>query len=494
MQVQQKVIQYADLFKEVHNIVKSRSCTMTPEAFEMLADEYMADAARREKECGVFPLRVLRDARATYQSLCNDDIVLIHAVLEAISSRIQDLRSPGRVIYPMHIVLMVMLMARCRNLKTSAEIANFYNGYNLELQLLLPGMPSPSNFISEATIKNVRSLVSEKESNRIFKELFGAIHLVTDELVTFNDAKYKDGREGLHKTVAFDGQEMKSSFVKGSKSRNKKGAIVVTVFDCSSRTAIDFKNTAAKNRERDAFIQMAQTIDLRGVVVMCDALNSTAKVTNCVTERGGYYLMPLKKNGGNKELRNHIEAIFNREHKKTIKKTDAFKDHGRIEELSFEILPAEEYIDTRIKNPHKNIRTLVKYTKTTDLGSTEIRYYISSIPFEAGKDGLTIRQVRASILDYWFIESYHNVLDTSKLAQDRFQGCVPETLSLEASLNKIALNIITAERNRMSIERGKKTPISFDETMRRMVDFPLDFLFTTIFCTYMAKDPQYNLD
>ena len=86
------------------------------------------------------------------------------------------------------------------------------------------------------------------------------------------------------------------------------------------------------------------------------------------------------------------------------------------------------------------------------------------------------------------------MLDTSRLAQDRFQGCVAETLSLEASLKKIALNIITAERNRMSIERGKKTPISFDETMRRMVDCPLDFLFTTIFCTYMAKDPQYILD
>ena len=43
---------------------------------------------------------------------------------------------------------------------------------------------------------------------------------------------------------------------------------------------------------------------------MCDALNSTAKVTNCVTERGGYYLMPLTNNGGNKELRSRIEAIF----------------------------------------------------------------------------------------------------------------------------------------------------------------------------------------
>ena len=30
--------------------------------------------------------------------------------------------------------------------------------------------------------------------------------------------------------------------------------------------------------------------------------------------------------------------------------------------------------------------------------------------------------------------------------------------------------------------------------MRRMADFPLDILFTTVFCTYMAKDPQSILD
>lgn len=96
MRVQQKVMQCADLFKEVHQIVHSRTYSMSPEAFDMLADEYMADATRRQKECGIFPINVLDAARAIYQRLCNDDIVIIHAVLEAISSRIQDLRSPGR--------------------------------------------------------------------------------------------------------------------------------------------------------------------------------------------------------------------------------------------------------------------------------------------------------------------------------------------------------------------------------------------------------------
>ena len=59
---------------------------MTPEAFEMLADEYMADAQRREDECGIEVERVLDEAKATYQRLRNDDMHLIYAVLEAISN------------------------------------------------------------------------------------------------------------------------------------------------------------------------------------------------------------------------------------------------------------------------------------------------------------------------------------------------------------------------------------------------------------------------
>ena len=494
MPVQQIVIQRADLLKDVQKIAQAKSYPMSPETFEKLADEYMADEQRREDECGVYVEGVLYKAKTIYSMLCNDDVTLIHAVLEAINARIKDLSSPGREIYPLHIVLMVMFLARCRNLKTSSEIADFYNGYNLILQLLLPGMPSPSNFISEATIQNVRTLVSEKESKRIFKELFGVIHLVVSNLAALNNGKYKDGHDSLCKTIAGDGQEVNGALAKGSKSISKKDAIVVSVCDCAASTALDGNNTEESKQELDAFIDMAQTMDLSGMLVMCDDFKSTAVVTDCVTERGGYYLMPLKITDGDKELRSHIEAIFNEQHKRTVKIKDTFKDNGRTDKLTFEILPAEEYLDPNIDNPYKGVKTLVKYTDDSELSYTQTRYYIASIPFEAGKDSLTLRQVRLTILDEWFIDSFHDVLFTSKMEKDSLQESLSDAMSLEASMNRTALNIINAERDRMSIARGKKTPISFNETMRRMVDFPLDILFTTVFCKYMGKDPQYIQD
>ena len=105
------------------------------------------------------------------------------------------------------------------------------------------------------------------------------------------------------------------------------------------------------------------------MVVMCDDLNSQAAVSNAVIKANGIYMFPLGKNG-NKELLIHVEAIFNRQHKdvqtwesKTPTKKQNKRDHGRYDFTKIEILPAEPYLDPRINKKHKNVRTLIKYTK-----------------------------------------------------------------------------------------------------------------------------------
>ena len=70
-------------------------------------------------------------------------------------------------------------------------------------------------------------------------------------------------------------------------------------------------------------------------------------------------MLCIKDNGGNKELRGHLEAIFNREYAKK-EKSEAItrylceKGHGRIDETRLETLPAS-LIDERIENPHQGI-------------------------------------------------------------------------------------------------------------------------------------------
>ena len=93
-----------------------------------------------------------------------------------------------------------------------------------------------------------------------------------------------------------------------------------------------------------------------------------------------YYLLPISDTNGNKELHSHIEGIFNREHKKTVRysetehEAEALKqssskgkkaNHRRKEFTDIELLPAKPYLDERIHNPHEGVTALVKKTKTT---------------------------------------------------------------------------------------------------------------------------------
>ena len=122
---------------------------------------------------------------------------------------------------------------------------------------------------------------------------------------------------------------------------------------------------------------------------MADALNSQKCVTDAILKNGADYLLPIKMNS-NKELTLHVEAIFNRNHQRSIKNHKVEKNHGRIDEWYYEVLPAKGNLDPRIKNQHSKVRTLVKYAKISERiidgkcvsRSNNTRYYISSLPYD----------------------------------------------------------------------------------------------------------------
>ena len=109
-----------------------------------------------------------------------------------------------------------MLLARMRGCHSASEIANFYNQQNIVLQFLIPRMPSPEHKISANTINNIRALISEYEIENFFMEFLGLMSLALESLITFNDEKYKENREGTRETYSFDVQEMRASFKRSS--------------------------------------------------------------------------------------------------------------------------------------------------------------------------------------------------------------------------------------------------------------------------------------
>ena len=236
---------------------------------------------------------------------------------------------------------------------------------------------------------------------------------------------------------------------------------------------LDYSVADKKNNERKAILSLFSA-RIKDSVVMSDALNAQKSVTDAILKNGADYLLPIKKNS-NKELVNHIEAIFNREHKKCVKDHSVQKDHGRIDEWFFEILPAAPFLDKRIKNQHSKVRTLVKYTKVsvkiTDgiegKRTEHTRYYISSLPYDEN----TIHQVRASIEDYWAIETHHAVLDDPGiLNQDHLHLCNTNSISNAVGFNKTSHSFLSYMRQMITKSLGFTKPVSFKTTARKMCE------------------------
>ena len=239
-----------------------------------------------------------------------------------------------------------------------------------------------------------------------------------------------------------------SSYCKGENSRHKNGAVGVSVYNSTKKIALAVKSVLEKNNEAATFLSLLPNLVIRGTIVVSDALNSLSEVSTAILQHGADYLLSIKDNGGNKELRGHIEAIFNREYAKkensaAISRYLCEKGLGHIDETLLETLPAG-LIDERIENPHQGINTIVKYIKTRTYltngkiskSTASIRYYVCSSVFS----GHNTDQILYSLLDYWATEQPHSRLDDPRVFnQDATRSCNGNYLENTLGINKIPL-------------------------------------------------------
>lgn len=438
-------------------------------------------------------------AQMDYETISSSALKSILSCMAHIRDTLKtDPRDQSKVIYPLDMVLIVVLLARLSGKNTAKAIASYYKEHYLELQCLLPDVPSPRYMLSATTINTLMRMFSEEEIQALLTTYFSAPPAESSEMIQCNDQR--DRPEGLKDTLGFDGQEMRGSFVRGEQSRKKKGAHGVTVYNCTTKAALGCTSVSKKNQESKAFLSMLPNLSIHGSVIMSDALNSSADVSTAIIEHGADFLLPIKQNAGNKELVNHVEAIYNREQAKPNKdwltKNYVEKGHGRVESWTIELLPSSK-LDPRINNQHQHVASIVRYTKKCDfiLNGTEIRsttstrYYISSLEFS----NASVDQILYSVLDYWGVEAHHGVLDNPNVFnQDAIQGCNPRFLSNTLGINKIVLNILRSVRAYMAMKKANKTPDSFASIQAMLSSRSVAFLLVLLVRYIRDEESQSN--
>lgn len=495
---------FVSLIEESGVIKKHRSGTFIPsgdidfydeEHIEALIEEYKQinqDLSSHEKIFLKHRIACIREILDEYRRE-GVDILIRHCICAA-RAQFTDTRNSMLVKYPLDALIIVIILAKMCGYIIARDIVDFYRTHQLELKLLIPGLPQAKYRLSASTVNTVISLINPEQLKEFLVEYFSNVRVRIEEQIQYQKGDVHDKGIEVRDTQAFDGQELKASYQKGSDNRRLKGQHIVTLYNSTKRAVVDYQGTDKKNNERTSVLSMFTNTSISGKVVMSDALNSSGIVTDAILKAGADYLMPIKQNG-NKELCSHMEGIFNRNSKQSLKTSSVYKDHGRIDEYYYEALSGE-LIDTRIKNSHKSLNTLVKYThvstpvingNTKDCTSS-VRYYVSSLPFADD----VLNQIKASIEDYWYIETHHGILDNPKVFnQDAVESYNSSFLKNEAGFNKISLNILSYVRQIMSKELKVKRPISYDETMGRLnSDFSIILAFR--YFTDYFFDEEYS--
>jgi predicted transposase YbfD/YdcC len=253
-------------------------------------------------------------------------------------------------------------------------------------------------------------------------------------------------------TVAIDGKSLRRSH---DRSSMKKMLHSVSAWSATNRLMLGQLAVDEKSNEITAIPKLLQFLELEGAVVTTDAMGCQKEIADQIVEQGGDYMLAVKDN--QPTLAAEITDLFNAYHDeqspdlRVRSHETKEKAHGRHEHrMYFQAALQESFLE---KFPEwRGLKTVVQVMNVTEREgkeTTDVRYYISSLP-------LGVKKAATSIRNHWGIENtLHWVLDTTfNEDQSRIRkGHGAENFAL---LRRLAINIIQQDTSKGSIKKKRK--------------------------------------
>jgi len=248
----------------------------------------------------------------------------------------------------------------------------------------------------------------------------------------------------LQGVVAIDGKALRRSF---DRAAGKSALHMVHAWCAEQRLLLGQLAVDDKSNEITAVPKLLELLTLKGCIVTADALNCQREIAAKVVERGGDYVLALKRNQGN--LHDDVRLFLNdqqRPAEATHRTVDG--DHGRIETRISMVSTDIGWLQQHHAWP--GLAAIGKIVRIREIGttvSTETAYYLLSTALSPKRFGEVARA-------HWTVEnSLHWVLDVT-MNEDQTRNRLdngPENLAI---LRRIALNLTKLEGSKGSI-KGK---------------------------------------
>jgi len=346
------------------------------------------------------------------------DVAILKQLKEQVKL-IKDIRCKNKVTYKLWDIIMCTILASFAQNDTWEEIHDFvvdnYDWLRKFLQMT-GGIPK------EDTYERVMSLIDNEELNKILFDFFNAIIFSK----SVNTEMYNiDGRvnNGSKQNLTIN-------------NTAKKPLNCLNVYSNKYKYCLYTEQIEEKTNEIPMVEELISGLNLKGIIVTWDALNTQTKNVRAVINAGGNYIIPVKGNQGNfyQDLidyfndeqcqkiiagnsKSEYKIYYEKSHSSIIKyelfQTSDIKWYDKIEDWekikSFGLVRKTIIKRKIVKNTRKNAK---KDMIEKDITSIENRYYISS-------KQVNIEEFDTATKGHWNIENkIHWHLDFT-FAQDK---------------------------------------------------------------------------
>ena len=356
-----------------------------------------------------------------------------------LSLYIKDVRQEGKVKHLMKDIIAIVFFACISNANEWTEIHCFAetNEHILREYLELPnGIPSHD------TIQRVMGIVPSESLQQLqqkWNELMGG----------------NTGRK-LRKILAIDGKVQR-----GNKSETQKANHIVSAVDdngiCFGQELVD-----DKTNEITAIPVLLENLNVKNNIITTDAMGCHHNVIDRILKGGADYVLALKGNQGllHSEVVKYFdnpELLSSCAYEKVVEKAHSSietREYWQTDKIAGLSLNKEW---AGLKSIAMTRNTIIKNGVTT----TEVRYFISSLP-------LNVKEIARAIRSHWMVESYHWQLDVT------FREDANRTLDKNAAYN---LNII----KKMAINTLKLLDISVKKMSMKLKRYKISMNFGFFF-------------
>ena len=260
---------------------------------------------------------------------------------------------------------------------------------------------------------------------------------------------------GRHDLIAIDGKTARRTY---DRRKGLKALHTLSAYATNARLTLAQLSVPEKTNEitaiPDLLDQLAEAKQLEGALVT-NAMGCQVEIADKIVAHGADYLLALKGNQPmlESEVENYFRAAPAAE---LVAKTTIEKGHGRIETRTYSGSRTVDWIGSDRSYPgqprFKTIKTLVRVharAEYADRCSFDTRYFISSAPCD-------IERIAAGVRGHWGVESMHWLLDV-EFKDDLSRYRAGHGAKNMAVIRRFALGLVRANKSKGSVKTRRKS-------------------------------------